>query len=1136
MNWGSQSATSFTRNRGGGLGLASGSGSPWPGGSASESRRVDPAAGSGRWLESRRSSILPVIDGFTAAWERGEAPAAEAYLHHLDPADSEGAVELIYREYCLAEADGRGPDPSDYLARFPGHRATLERLLHLHAECPASLLGRWFRPGSGEADLPSAGDSIGPYLLRRELGRGSFARVFLAEEADLENRLIVIKVSTKVTREPWLLARARHAHIVEILGHDLVDDGAFQLIRMPFFGGGTLGAVLDACRDRLQPPSSGRDLLEDLDRVAAPEYPGTNDVRPARELMARLSYDRAIGWIVARLAEALDHAFVREVAHGDVKPSNILLSADANPMLLDFNLARDGALELDDPTRAADPGGTLAYMAPERLRGLASLNPSDDDGGSGPAHGCEADPSRTEQAPHMADLYALGMVLLEALTGRPPLAITIPKERDPASRGELFRSAARAYAASRERSARSIVRDSEVAGGRPIAAGLKAILERCLDPDPARRYGRSRELAEDLDRWRTDRALAFTEEPFWGLTVPRWLRRSRPALIVAAASLLLMTLATAALLLCGSNLVRYQNALEKVARAWDDPGAGALALQLFQTPRFLEPDDRQALEIAVRALKDYDILGPGDVLGSGDWRRRDDVGRLPAADRADLEVWLMERAYRYCLGLATRPAAPADWARALKILDRVSGPIEIRAFEPLRSRLGARLGAGPCPSPTRRAPAAAPAWLDEHLLGFVLECEPSVGDTASSPDSSGGPCGLPARSLAQRREAERALRHYTDSLAVRADSYWGHYRAAAICWGLGEIAKAAGHLERCLDRRPKNSTLRGQLAGCLIHLGRYSEALPLCDWVLERAPDHTEFYRTRAFVRAKLGQIGGLTDDIRSLEIREGILPQWLLVGGDAGSVADSPSLAALDFEPRSVRRGTHHRAVDLDPEESDKRARLARVIADAGATEIYRLETEKILLLDPDHIPTRTMRVEQAIETGQFDLARREFDTILKHPRLMEFLEGSADSFKPFHNITQLYLHADRVDDALTVARAARDFAYRLKRDIGWSQFYLAQVYAVKARTEPRYIKDAADQLYRAFVANPGFKEWYQGRERLDEPGARIDAASERRWSEEPIPARFDPVRPGIDAALRELENSSEMRRRMASAAPKRK
>ena len=60
---------------------------------------------------------------------------------------------------------------------------------------------------------------------------------------------------------------------------------------------------------------------------------------PAREIMAALSFDQAVAWIGARLAEALDYAFTKDVAHGDVKPSNILLTADGSPMLLDFNLA-----------------------------------------------------------------------------------------------------------------------------------------------------------------------------------------------------------------------------------------------------------------------------------------------------------------------------------------------------------------------------------------------------------------------------------------------------------------------------------------------------------------------------------------------------------------------------------------------------------------------------------------------------------------------------------------------------------------------------------------------------------------------------------------------------------------------------
>ena len=143
-------------------------------------------------------------------------------------------------------------------------------------------------------------------------------------------------------------------------------------------GGATLAAVLAARAEREDALTSGIDLLADLDSVAAPEFPAVHAARPAREMLAGLSYSQAVAWVGARLAEALDHAFSRDVAHGDVKPSNILLSADANPLLLDFNLARDWSPAGLSHSNI-DPGGTLAYMAPERLRGLAMDDPAPDD-------------------------------------------------------------------------------------------------------------------------------------------------------------------------------------------------------------------------------------------------------------------------------------------------------------------------------------------------------------------------------------------------------------------------------------------------------------------------------------------------------------------------------------------------------------------------------------------------------------------------------------------------------------------------------------------------------------------------------------------------------------------------------------
>ncbi len=243
-------------------------------------------------LEDSRSQHS-VLSEFTSAWARGQRPSVDTFLDRLDPNDTRGAVELIYREFCLVEAAGHNPDACEYLRRFPRHSEAIGRLLGLHYACSLSMLGHCESFAAGS--LPCAGHEVGPYFLRRELGRGSFSRVFLAEQMNLENRLVVVKVATHLTREPWLLARVRHPHVVDVLSHALVEDCGFHLICMPFLGGATLSAVLAERTKRGRRVPCG-DFLRDLDAVAAPEFPDSGTVRSTRELLASLSYDQAIAW------------------------------------------------------------------------------------------------------------------------------------------------------------------------------------------------------------------------------------------------------------------------------------------------------------------------------------------------------------------------------------------------------------------------------------------------------------------------------------------------------------------------------------------------------------------------------------------------------------------------------------------------------------------------------------------------------------------------------------------------------------------------------------------------------------------------------------------------------------------------
>jgi tetratricopeptide (TPR) repeat protein len=492
------------------------------------------------------------------------------------------------------------------------------------------------------------------------------------------------------------------------------------------------------------------------------------------------------------------------------------------------------------------------------------------------------------------------------------------------------------------------------------------------------------------------------------------------------------------------------------------------------------------------------VLGAGDVAGTGDWRQGDTIRYLPAADREDLEVWLLERAYRYCRMLEDRPGSPADWRRLLEILDRAAGGRSIRAFAPLRDRLAARLR-----SPaTSQAMVPAPAWLDEHLLGVVTECEAEYG----SPDG---------RRPDSRRAIEEALRHYDRELMIRPGSFWGHYRAAAARIGVGHPGEAAHHLRQCLDRRPRNATIQMQLAGCLFALEQYPQALEVCDRVLESAPSYAEAHRTRAYVRTASRQTAGLGDDLQRFEMLCGVLPRSFWEGAESADPVDNAGtitsafrfLRAPDVRPALARRLGRDEVAGVDSEEVEARASLAVMLSNAEIFPLAGSEAEKILVIRPDHIPARLLRVEEAIAARRFDAARSDLGAVLGHLELEGRVRDRRVALERLFRVTNHYLKAGKADDARMVAERARDVATGLGDHIAWSHYDLARVYAVLGASDPDLIDEAAEQLFQAFVADPDFLQYYRG---------------ENPW--------FDPVRTRIDAALGRREDPAVVRRRLVA------
>ena len=204
--------------------------------------------------------------------------------------------------------------------------------------------------------------------------------------------------------------------------------------------------------------------------------------QPVRRFLRHSSYIRAAVWIVARLAEGLEHAHSRGLLHRDLKPSNILVAADGTPMLLDFNLAADsGTRDAEEAVRAL-VGGTLPYMAPEHLD---AFNP--------------AGKTAPEAVDERADIYALGLILFEMVAGKHAF-----DEPEP---NRALLETLRLMTAQRLQGA-----PSRRAINERISWGLDSILKKCLDPDLGRRYACAGDFAEDLRRYLDDLPLLHAPE------------------------------------------------------------------------------------------------------------------------------------------------------------------------------------------------------------------------------------------------------------------------------------------------------------------------------------------------------------------------------------------------------------------------------------------------------------------------------------------------------------------------------------------------------------------------------------------------------------------------------------------------
>jgi tetratricopeptide (TPR) repeat protein/serine/threonine protein kinase len=836
-------------------------------------------------------------------------------------------------------------------------------------------------PGATTDDPVSErpGSVIGPYRLLEQIGEGGFGVVFMAEQTQPVRRKVALKVLkpgmdtrqvvARFEAERQALALMDHPHIAKVL------DGGETATGRPFF------------------------VMELVKGVPITRYCDEHRLTPKQRLE-----------LFVPVCHAVQHAHQKGIIHRDLKPSNVLVALYDDrpvPKVIDFGVAKATGQQLTEQTLHTGFGavvGTVEYMSPEQ----AGFNQLDVDTRS--------------------DIYSLGVLLYELLTGGPPFSrkeleqagvlemLRVIREQEPSKPSTKLSTAEGlpSLAANRGTEPRRLAA--------LVRGELDWIVMKALEKDRARRYETANGFALDIQRYLADEPVQACPPSAW-YRLRKFARRNRTALAVGG-----LVLFCIALLGGGGGWVVRDRAVREEAAAKERLGRQqrltARVEQILEDVDRLERDQKWP-ETQAAAVRAESVLGGSEADDAV--RRRVAGARRELAFVAALDRIRQARGATTVEGRFNHAGAARDYALAFRdygvdpgalptdeAVARLRGnpALAVPVAAALDDWVAARraLGEG---EPNWEPLVAVARGLDPDPLRDrlraawgrpVTEVQADLRQLAESIDvKSQSPATLIALDLTLERAqlADSALRILQEGQYAYPADFWLSFNLGFKLWQRKDYGEAVRYFTAAVSLRPDSAIAHNNLGTALHEHGKLEEAVAECRKAIALDPKLAPAHNNLGAALEEQGKLDGAVAECRkAIDLDPKLAPAHSNLGN---ALRDQGKLDEAIAEYR--------KAIALDPKLAPAHSNLGNGLRDQGKLDEAVAEYRRALEIDPKYAPAHIGLGNALHDQGQLD------EAVAEYRRALEIDPNNATAH---YNLGNALLEQNKTEEAVIECRRA--------------------------------------------------------------------------------------------------------------------